>query len=473
MVVRDAAQPRDSEDLLIYMRRPDGEVHASAALHIAMGRTRARVCLTNRRWPKTAWASGPRIDQVKQSLVGKRFAGCETVDGEQRCRILFAAESERLHLEVELFGLRGFWTLTNAAGRMLVLSRLAKRSGQPMRIGGVYAAPGHSPGSRPELASRFPPPILASIDRAYSESDQEEEGSRLFTQAKRRLDKAFRKLRAQIAGLETQRLAMLDAAKLRQRADLLLAFGFAAKKTATELLVENPNQAGEQIRIKLQPGRSIQSQAEALYKKARKYEDGLPIAEERLRQLKAQETQFLAAQARFSATETLDAEHITRELLDLGLETPKARPKPEEARIRKMTKGENLRRAVSTEGYLILIGRNNRQNDRLSTSLARGNDLWFHIGRGQAGSHVLLRLPKGKTASLDSLLDAGTLAVHFSKSRGEPIAEVIYTQAKHVSKPKGLAPGKVLADHAKALRVDLDLPRLERLLNSADEDQQT
>ena len=95
---------------------------------------------------------------------------------------------------------------------------------------------------------------------------------------------------------------------------------------------------------------------------------------------------------------------------------------------------------------------------------ARGNDLWFHVGQGYAGSHVVVRLPRTKTASLETLLDAATLAVHFSKARGNPSCEVIYTQAKHVHKPKGLPPGAVVPSHTKTLHVRGEEARLTRLL---------
>jgi predicted ribosome quality control (RQC) complex YloA/Tae2 family protein len=78
-----------------------------------------------------------------------------------------------------------------------------------------------------------------------------------------------------------------------------------------------------------------------------------------------------------------------------------------------------------------------------------------------------VRLPKGKTASLETLLDAGTLAVHFSKARGERRIDVIYTLRKHVRKPKGLPPGAVVPSQTKAITVLLDEARLRRLLGSA------
>ena len=98
---------------------------------------------------------------------------------------------------------------------------------------------------------------------------------------------------------------------------------------------------------------------------------------------------------------------------------------------------------------------------------ANGNDLWLHVGGGRPGSHVIVRLPRNKTASLETLLDAGTLAVHFSKARGEPRMDVIYTLRKHVRKPKGLPAGAVVPAHTKTVTVVTEEPRLRRLLDSA------
>jgi predicted ribosome quality control (RQC) complex YloA/Tae2 family protein len=98
--------------------------------------------------------------------------------------------------------------------------------------------------------------------------------------------------------------------------------------------------------------------------------------------------------------------------------------------------------------------------------VAKGNDLWLHVGGGRAGSHVVIRLPKGKTASLETLLDAGTVAVHFSKARGEARIDVVYTWKKHVRKPKGLPPGAVVPSQTKSITVLRDEARLQRLLGS-------
>jgi predicted ribosome quality control (RQC) complex YloA/Tae2 family protein len=83
---------------------------------------------------------------------------------------------------------------------------------------------------------------------------------------------------------------------------------------------------------------------------------------------------------------------------------------------------------------------------------------------------VVVRLPKQKTASLETMLDAGTLAVHFSKARGQLRVDVVYTLKKHVRKPKGSPAGTVVPSQTKTITVRLDEARLRRLLDSASAD---
>jgi predicted ribosome quality control (RQC) complex YloA/Tae2 family protein len=76
---------------------------------------------------------------------------------------------------------------------------------------------------------------------------------------------------------------------------------------------------------------------------------------------------------------------------------------------------------------------------------------------------VVIRLG-GKEADQESLLDAATLAVHFSDARGEPQAEVACTQAKYVKKGRGAAPGAVTYSQERMLHLRTEPPRLARLL---------
>ena len=77
----------------------------------------------------------------------------------------------------------------------------------------------------------------------------------------------------------------------------------------------------------------------------------------------------------------------------------------------------------------------------------------------------MVRLEKGRAPDQETLLDAAHLAVHFSDARGEPQAEIAYTRAKHVRKPKGSAPGAVTYSQEKVLLLRVEPTRTERLLS--------
>jgi len=114
------------------------------------------------------------------------------------------------------------------------------------------------------------------------------------------------------------------------------------------------------------------------------------------------------------------------------------------------------------EGLDVFAGRNARENDELSIRLARGNDLFFHRA-GKPGPHVILRVPKGKNASPESIDDAAFLAAYLAGWRGPGDERVLWTEAKYVRKPKGLPPGKVLTERTREHRVRYDSERVGRL----------
>ena len=118
----------------------------------------------------------------------------------------------------------------------------------------------------------------------------------------------------------------------------------------------------------------------------------------------------------------------------------------------------------SASGARILVGRSARDNDALTLRVARGNDVWLHA-RGVQGSHVVIP-DAGEAPDARTLADAALLAAHFSRARGEDAAEVSWTRRKHVRKPKGAAPGSVIATQERTLRMRLDRPRLDALLSS-------
>jgi predicted ribosome quality control (RQC) complex YloA/Tae2 family protein len=100
-------------------------------------------------------------------------------------------------------------------------------------------------------------------------------------------------------------------------------------------------------------------------------------------------------------------------------------------------------RTYHHEGFEILVGRGEEDNDHLTFDVAEPHDLWLHIGGEMPGSHVVVRNPEQVEVPRSVLEVAAQLAAWFSKSRGAPKAQVDYCQASQVRKPRGAPAGMV------------------------------
>jgi predicted ribosome quality control (RQC) complex YloA/Tae2 family protein len=121
----------------------------------------------------------------------------------------------------------------------------------------------------------------------------------------------------------------------------------------------------------------------------------------------------------------------------------KSGSKPNKPAADKADLSSQPRRYQTPSGHEILIGRNNRQNDFLTFRMANDYDLWFHT-QEIPGSHVLLRLPAGEVPQDADLEYVADLAAYYSQARQSEQVPVVYTQPKHVYKPKGAKPGMAI-----------------------------
>ena len=121
-------------------------------------------------------------------------------------------------------------------------------------------------------------------------------------------------------------------------------------------------------------------------------------------------------------------------------------------------------RFLSSDGFEILVGRSNVQNDELTFRLARRTDLWLHTQRVH-GSHVILRTD-GVEPPQRTLEEAASLAAYYSQGRGAGKVQVDITQVRHVKKPSGALPGAVLYTDYSTILAAPDETLAERLKNT-------
>lgn len=127
----------------------------------------------------------------------------------------------------------------------------------------------------------------------------------------------------------------------------------------------------------------------------------------------------------------------------------------------KVKKTEPLR-YISSGGYEILVGKNNRQNDALTLKTARAADIWLHT-KDIAGSHVIIRTDGKGAPDEETILEAARLAAYHSKARSSSQVPVDYTAVKFVKKPAGAKPGMVIFTNNKTVYVTPDEELTDRL----------
>ena len=114
-------------------------------------------------------------------------------------------------------------------------------------------------------------------------------------------------------------------------------------------------------------------------------------------------------------------------------------------------------RTVVVEGYEVLIGRGDAENDELTFALAAPEDFWLHVAGGVPGSHIVVRNPEKRDALPRAVLErAAELAAWHSKARAARRVDVHLCRVADVSKPRGAPPGQVELRRWERMRVCRD-----------------
>jgi len=400
--------------------------------------------------------------------AGATIVGIDQPPGDRCVTLRLAGKRGPLSLRFELFSSRPLWVLVDGDGRIVGISRPLRSKTRTLAVGGEDAPPRAIAAASPP-PSRFPaagPHFEAndSIERHYSAAARDlglaEARGDLEGVLRRRLHARAARITGLLARLEEAK----NTAQLRRTADLLSASRGRIARGASEAVVTDYfDPALPELKIPLDPALDLQTQIERLHARARRLDAGAAKTNEEIVRARRESLELERALSQLSECQDSDSIAALRRALE-GRRLIEPPPRPPAPRREAKDPADGIRRFRSADGLEIAVGKNERQNDFLTFRVARGNDLWLHAGSGAGGSHVVVRLPKDASAPLETLLDAAALAVHFSKLRGAGRAEVLYTQRKHVSKPRGAPPGQVAVTGEKRLLVDLDRARLDRLL---------
>ncbi|MGB3420460.1 MAG: NFACT family protein [Dolichospermum sp.] len=290
--------------------------------------------------------------------------------------------------------------------------------------------------------------IQELLYRYYSDHLNQQLFVQLRHQLIQKLANILAKLRIK-ARTFSDRLQQSDQAEeYRQKADLLMA-NLHQWQPGLQNIILPDFETEKPILIALLPDKNAVQNAQKLYKQHQKLKRARGAVEPLLFAVQTEIDYLEQVEAAISQIdnyqnpEDLQAlEEIRDELIDQKyLEDLEYR-----SRNSNDTPGTNFHRYRSPSGFEILIGRNNVQNDQLTFRVAGDYDLWFHA-QEIPGSHVLLRLEPGTIAEEADLQFTANLAAYFSRARQSDQVPVVYTQPKHVYKPKGTKPGLVVYKH--------------------------
>jgi len=221
------------------------------------------------------------------------------------------------------------------------------------------------------------------------------------------------------------------------------------------------------VEIPLDPRKTLEENIDHYYHQANRYEEARERVETRLLESVELRDRVAETLERLrcddlprdpDALEQLEQKWIEEDLLP--------EPTPSTGHAENRADDRPYREFRADSGRRILVGKTAADNDTLTTKVARGRDIWLHA-RDWAGAHVVLRIhDRGESPRTQDLLDAATLAAHFSNGRNDTVVEVGYTRAKHVRKTGDLPPGRVFVSDEQTLAVEMEKCRVERLLET-------
>lgn len=383
---------------------------------------------------------------LRSHIRGARIESIEQLGCERIVRLAIGRDEEAYLLYARLWSGAANLLLTRPDGT--IVDALARKPSRGELTGGRYA-PVAGPAPNREFVIRDLPGdgnFNQRIDAYYAEHGSELSRAALLERARKYFDQKEAALSARVAALEQVVAESDDADRYRELGDILMA-NQTAQVSAGAVSVEDFYRGGSVV-IRIEPGHSILDSARGWYDKARKARSGAVDAKAELSELRSMIESLSAERQRI---ESEDNPYAIRAFLARRRSAPSQAPK----------RYPGL--SLEHDGWTLLIGRSAAENDELLRRHVRGNDMWFHA-RDYAGSYVFVKNRPGKSLPLELMLDAGALALYYSKGRSAGAGDVYYTHVKYLRRAKNGPKGLVLPTQEKNLRVKIDDPRLKTRL---------
>ncbi|MBL6537340.1 NFACT family protein [Streptococcus suis] len=295
----------------------------------------------------------------------------------------------------------------------------------------------NSPENQPHFES-----LSSLLDFYYQDKAERDRVAQQANELIKRVASELEKNRKKLVKQE-QELADTETAELvRQKGELLTTYLHQVPNDQPSVRLDN-YYTGEELEIELDVALTPSQNAQRYFKKYQKLKEAVKHLTNLIEETKATIVYLGSVDTMLGQASLAEIDEIREELIETGYLKRRHREK-----IHKRQKPE---RYLATDGKtIILVGRNNLQNDELAFKMAKKGELWFHA-KDIPGSHVVI------TDNLDPSdevkTDAAELAAYFSKARHSNLVQVDMIEAKKLHKPTGAKPGFVTYRGQKTLRV--------------------
>lgn len=280
--------------------------------------------------------------------------------------------------------------------------------------------------------------ISEMLDSVYSSKDIYDRVSQKSSSLRKIIQARLEKAQNKMSKLREELLESSDREKYKVYADLIQSNLHAIEKGTKVVLLQNfYDPEMKELSVPLDEKLGAVENAQKYYKKYSKLKTASQLLNTQIAETE-EEISYLehVIVSLENSTELYELDEIRNELALEGYISIISKSGKKQRDI--ISKPLHF---ISSDGFSIFVGRNNRQNELLTMKTSKKEDFWLHV-KGIPGSHVIIRT-EGRSITDKTLEEAAVIAAWYSKVRNSSNVEVDYTQRKYVWKPKNSKPGFV------------------------------
>ena len=321
-----------------------------------------------------------------------------------------------------------------------------------------------SPASNKEVKYLSFARVSTCLEFFYHQTAEEGKKERLYRAISRTLQKTRDKLEEKKNFLEKRDKEIKDCEQYRKKGELIIAnlwnleSGIDMVTLIDYTLPENP-----ELEIELNPNLSPLQNARQFFQRYRKL---APNRETNKRQLLENQESLRKLKEMFlTLSENKDSLPELTTLYQKLIQLNYIKRKKDNRSRNVAGRTPSLQRFLSIDGWTVLLGKSNLQNEYLLRHLSNGNDFWLHH-QTRPGAHVLIKNHQNlPVPPPDTLNFAARLAGYYSKVKNNEIAQIVYTLRKYVKKPKDSKAGKVIYSQEKNIAILINHEQIKKEIN--------